>query len=266
MSEPNTSEPLHSSCTRQAILQARSPSAATSPNRYTVWPPISGRNCLRSDRVTSSGNMPPVCSNRWRRRSVSDAPQRAATPGNHHTGSIATLVQVTSPVAVTTCPSTSISSNRNACFSSGTVRRALVTAMVGRMSQLGSNCLSERLADDVPVGIDRHDPVGIHPLRGEAPSGPPARYRSDRDDAACSGCRRPPRGSIGRAGVRADHVASSRIRQRADHQAPRLGRGGSPVDLGRRVAPAADARSTRCAGARRRDRQPCYRSWPCLAS
>ena len=97
----------------------------------------------RSRRVTSSGNMPPVCSNRWRRRSVLGRAAARATPGSHHTGSIATLVQVASPVAVPPHrPSTSSSSSRIACWSSGTVRRALVTAMVGRISQPSASCLS----------------------------------------------------------------------------------------------------------------------------
>ena len=68
MSEPNTSEPLHSSWTRQAMRVAGSASFATSPNRYTVVPPMGGRNTERSGRVTSSGNMPAVCSNSVRRR------------------------------------------------------------------------------------------------------------------------------------------------------------------------------------------------------
>ena len=239
MSEPNTSEPLHSSCTRQAILQAGSPSAATSPNRYTVWPPIGGRNTLRSERVTSSGNMPPVCSNRWRRRSVSDAPQRAATPGSHHTGSIATLVQVTSPVAVTTPPVELdlLEPHRVLQLGHGQARpghrdgRADVPA-VGEL-------LGERLADDVPVGIERHDPAGIRPLR----VGP---HRHRRRGIGQIGTMQLVQAAGGdregavqgvRAGVRADHVASGRIRQRADHGAARLGRGSPPVDLGRLGSP-----------------------------
>src|SRR5215831_17971613 len=43
-----------------------------------VVPPIGGRNTLRSGRVTSSGYMPPVCSCRPRRKSVSSSPKRSA--------------------------------------------------------------------------------------------------------------------------------------------------------------------------------------------
>ncbi len=51
-------------------------------------PPIGGRNTSRSPRVTSSGNMPPVCSNSVRRRSASAQPKRVATPGRYQTGSM----------------------------------------------------------------------------------------------------------------------------------------------------------------------------------
>ncbi len=61
----------------------------TSPNMYTVAPPIGGMNTSKSERVTSSGNMPAVCSNRVRRRSASSQPKRAATPGKYQTGSSA---------------------------------------------------------------------------------------------------------------------------------------------------------------------------------
>jgi hypothetical protein len=53
---------------------------------------MGGRNTFRSERVTSSGYMPPVSSNSTRRRSVSLQPKRSATAGRYHTGSTATLV------------------------------------------------------------------------------------------------------------------------------------------------------------------------------
>ena len=60
-------------------------------------PPIGGRNTERSGRVTSSGYMPPVCSNKVRRSLSSVTPKRAAMPGRYQTGSIAALVTATSP-------------------------------------------------------------------------------------------------------------------------------------------------------------------------
>src|SRR5436190_14021857 len=62
-------------------------------------PPIGGRNTLRSGRVTSSGYMPPVCSNRQRRSAPSPTPNLSATPGSHQTGSTAILVTETSPAS-----------------------------------------------------------------------------------------------------------------------------------------------------------------------
>ena len=55
---------------------------------------MGGKNTSRSLRVTSSGYMPPVSSNSTRRRSASVQPKRLATPGSHHTGSIATFVTI----------------------------------------------------------------------------------------------------------------------------------------------------------------------------
>ena len=65
MSEPNTSEPLHSSCTRQAMrrLSGRRAPRPRRRCRPSCRRSAAGRRC-RSGRVTSSGNMPPVCSNR----------------------------------------------------------------------------------------------------------------------------------------------------------------------------------------------------------
>jgi hypothetical protein len=60
---------------------------------------MGGRKTLMSGRVTSSGNIPPVCSYRVRRRSVSSTPKRAAMPGRCQTGSIAALVVTTAPSA-----------------------------------------------------------------------------------------------------------------------------------------------------------------------
>src|SRR5215472_11586242 len=57
----------------------------------TVIPPIGGKKTCISGRVTNSGNIPAVCSNRMRRRLVSIVPKRSAMPGRCHTGSMAIL-------------------------------------------------------------------------------------------------------------------------------------------------------------------------------
>src|SRR5256714_607477 len=112
MSEPNTSEPLHSSCTRAVSVTDGSARSRGLPKMYSVWPPIGGRNTSRSLRVTSSGYMPPVSSKSARRRSASDTPKRLATPGSHHTGSIAILV--TTPEVSSSSTRPSAASRRNA--------------------------------------------------------------------------------------------------------------------------------------------------------
>jgi hypothetical protein len=95
--------------------------------------------------------------------------------------------------------------------------------------------LGERLADDVPPGIERHDPVGIRPLRMGA-------HRHCRRGIGQIGTMQLVQAAGGdregavqrvRAGMGADHVASGRVRERADHGAARFGRGGAPVDLWR---------------------------------
>ena len=134
MSEPNTSEPLHSSCTRAVSVTSGFARSRGSPNTYAVCPPIGGRNTSRSPRVTSSGYMPPVSSNSARRNSPSSTPKRFATPGSHQTGSIAVLVTTAEPFASRTFPS---GFNRPAAIASrisGRSMCALVTAIVGRMS------------------------------------------------------------------------------------------------------------------------------------
>eukprot|EP00962_Isochrysis_galbana_P057499 scaffold29908_cov101-Isochrysis_galbana.AAC.1 len=62
-----------------------------------VKPLMGGRNTSMSGLVTSSGNIPPVCSYRVRRKSVSSTPKRDAMPGRCHTGSMAALVVTTAP-------------------------------------------------------------------------------------------------------------------------------------------------------------------------
>ena len=78
--------------------------------------------------------MPPVCSNRQRRRLDSATSNRSATPGSHQTGSTAILVTETSPASWTISLSTSSRPAAIAPWISGKVSRALVIAIEGRMS------------------------------------------------------------------------------------------------------------------------------------
>ena len=55
---------------------------------------------LMSERVTSSGNMPPVCSNSLVRRVPSSSLKRLAIPGRYQTGSIEHLTQFITPSAI----------------------------------------------------------------------------------------------------------------------------------------------------------------------
>lgn len=74
MSEPKTSDPLHSSCIRSARLAFGSAIFAGSPKQYTVNPPMGGKKTLISDeRVISSGYEPPVSSKSDLRKTPSSA-------------------------------------------------------------------------------------------------------------------------------------------------------------------------------------------------
>lgn len=59
---------------------------------FFTYPPIGGRNTLRSVRVTSSGYMPFVAWKICWRRFASVVLKRLATPGRYQTGSIAAFV------------------------------------------------------------------------------------------------------------------------------------------------------------------------------
>ncbi len=78
--------------------------------------------------------MPPVCSNSVRRSASSFTPNRSAMPGRYQTGSTAALVTATSPVSFMIVPSTLSRPAATASSSSEMVSRALVIAMLGRMS------------------------------------------------------------------------------------------------------------------------------------
>ena len=84
--------------------------------------------------MTSSGYMPPVSSNSTRRRSPSSTPKRFATPGSHHTGSIAAFVTTADPFASRMRPSGASRPAAIAACTSGMSMCAFVTAIVGRMS------------------------------------------------------------------------------------------------------------------------------------
>mmetsp|Transcript_5105 Transcript_5105/g.16397 ORF Transcript_5105/g.16397 Transcript_5105/m.16397 type:complete len:200 (+) Transcript_5105:740-1339(+) len=119
MSEPKTSEPLHSSCTRTTSGRDVSGMDASSPKMRTVQPPIGGRKISRSARVTSSGNMPPVCSNSLRRSASSSSLKRRATPGRCQTGSMEALMQETTPPSRRIVPSAESRPSRSASTISG---------------------------------------------------------------------------------------------------------------------------------------------------
>ena len=95
---------------------------------------MGGRNTSRSERVMSSGNMPPVCSKRPRRSAASVRPKRLAMPGRYHTGSTAAFTTLTSPLAHRILPSGLRRPAAMASRSSGMLMCARVTAMEGRMS------------------------------------------------------------------------------------------------------------------------------------
>mmetsp|Transcript_50414 Transcript_50414/g.109268 ORF Transcript_50414/g.109268 Transcript_50414/m.109268 type:complete len:216 (+) Transcript_50414:1141-1788(+) len=131
MSEPKTSEPLHSSCTRTVSGFDASGMDCMSPKMMAVEPPMGGRKTERSVRVISSGNMPPVCSNRLRRRTDSSRLKRLAMPGRYQTGSIAHLMAVRTPFSRRISPSTVSRPACIACTTSGISISVFETAMLG---------------------------------------------------------------------------------------------------------------------------------------
>ncbi len=105
-----------------------------------------------SGRVTSSGYMPPVCSNSVRRSDCSLTPKRSATPGSHHTGSTAALVTEISRPVCSTSPSIFSRPASTASETSGPVSRARVTAIVGRRSSPSPISLAKSWATRCPHG------------------------------------------------------------------------------------------------------------------
>mmetsp|Transcript_23603 Transcript_23603/g.84239 ORF Transcript_23603/g.84239 Transcript_23603/m.84239 type:complete len:283 (-) Transcript_23603:1617-2465(-) len=97
-------------------------------------PPIGGKNSFKSMRVMSSGYMEFVSANKASRSVRSSTPKRRATPGRNQTGSIAAFVTTEVPDSFKTTPSALRRPSRMASLHSGSSTCALVTAIVGRMS------------------------------------------------------------------------------------------------------------------------------------
>ena len=157
--------------------------------------------------------MPPVCSNSVRRSLSSLTLKRSAMPGRYQTGSIAALVTAISPpgahdLAVDLDPFlVPVDAN------SGIVSRALVIAMVGRMSRPSAISFCKIGGDAVAPRIERDDAARLGPLR----------ERADVDDRRGVG-EIGPRHRIERAG-RHRKRAIERIgaAMRADRRCGRLG-------------------------------------------
>ena len=128
------------------------PELVTRADLEVFLPPIGGRNTSRSARVTSSGYIPPVSSNRTRRNCASLQPNRAATPGRCQTGSTAALVTSAAPLGNRTLPSGTSRPLAMASVTSGRMTCALVTAMVGRMSTPAAISVGNDSATEAPQG------------------------------------------------------------------------------------------------------------------
>ncbi len=194
-------------------------------------PPIGGRNTRRSGRVTSSGNMPAVCSNRLRRSCVSVVPKRCAMPGRYQTGSIAILTTDRLPLAWMALPSAFSRPAASASRISIRSSRARVIAMLGRMSRPSAISGLNASGDQMPPRIERDDLLRLAPLRERAdrrgrmrvgqvraggsdrarPTTPRARDRARRSRRGCrSRC-------AGRAATPCRSPARARARSRAPH-------------------------------------------------
>ena len=188
-------------------------------------PPTGGRKTSRSGRVTSSGNMPPVSSNKVRRRSGSATPNRRARPGKCQTGSIAALVTRISPSASNTAPSALRIPSARSDRSSGSMIRAVVTAMVGRASIPARIRSAKTSPTSVAPRVERDDLGRVAPLRtnGNRGCGPGAgQVGSVIARQRPGGDRQRPVDRVG-AGISADRIAL-----------PRLGRAGHDRTAGRR--------------------------------
>ncbi len=185
-----------------------------------------------SGRVTSSGKMPAVCSNRLRRSCVSVVPNRCAMPGRYQTGSIAILTTERLPLAWMALPSAFSRPAASASRISIRSSRARVIAMRRADVEPLGDLLLELLGNQMPPRIERHDPLRLAPLRERADHrggmrvgeiGPPDRVKH----AGGNGERAIERV---RAAVTADHVAQARLRHRSDHRPALASRGGAPMN------------------------------------
>jgi hypothetical protein len=101
MSEPNTSEPLHSSCAA-GDLRVRVGELADVTEQVDRDAADRRRTLHRSSRVTSSEQCRRSARTGARRSPMSVVPKRSAIPGRYQTGSMATLVTETLALACTT--------------------------------------------------------------------------------------------------------------------------------------------------------------------
>ena len=202
-------------------------------------PPIGGRNTRRSGRVTSSGYMPPVCSNSVAaqavlggaeaRRDARQIPDRIDRRLDHRDVAI-----VVDDLAVDLEPLRRSARRAFRPWSS----RARVMAMVGRISRPSAISGLNTSATRCPTGRARRS-SGLGPLRersdggggmGVGQVGPP-----DRVERA----RRHGERAIKRIGaaVSADHVALAELRHGADDRAALARRGRAPMDREARLRP-----------------------------
>ena len=182
--------------------------------------------------MTSSGNMPPVCSNSTRRNCPSATSKRRAIPGRCQTGSIAAFVTRTSPLSCRIVPSGTRRPAATASFNSGMLIRALVTAIDGRRSTPAASSAAKAVATMWPHGSSDTILSRIRPLRVRADHlrrrgireiGPMVAVEPSGGDRECAVERVSAR-------VRADRVALRRIGE-ARHDRPALGRGrGTPFE------------------------------------
>ena len=119
----------------------------------------------RSGRVTSSGNMPPVCSNRWRRRLLSETPQRCGDAGqipdrlDRDLGAVDLAGRGHDPAV-----------RLDLVQPDGVLELGHGEARLGHGDgradvPAGGELLGERLADHVAPRVERDDPGRVGPLR-----------------------------------------------------------------------------------------------------
>ena len=115
---------------------------------------------------------------------------------------------------------------------SGMLSRALVTAMVGRMSMPLAISSAEDLADMVAERVEGDDPARLGPLRVRADRGGRMGVGEVRAGERVQRPRRDGERPVERVGAAmgADDVAVGRVRHRADDRAALLRVGGAPAD------------------------------------